>query len=104
MKRYIKSDYSNSTRNIGNNHRRASLYSSIKLGGGMSLPFDRNYCIFVNSYEGVTYVVEVNSKREFSMCENQYGKFVGVGSSIDDAKRRISWFDGPAKDNEVVII
>lgn len=79
------------------------LKESVKLGGGMSLPYDDNYCIFVNSSKKTTYITKVNSKKEFASCESRYGSFVGVEKSLEDAKEYIASFNGPAKDNKVVI-
>lgn len=75
---------------------------NIKLGGGMELPYDNNYCIFIKN--NITTIKKVNSKKDFKDCEYMYGTFIDVSDSIEGAKTKVSQFTGPAKNNKLNIL
>ena len=78
--------------------QRVASLDSISLGGGMSLPHQENWCVFVSTPNKQTTIKLVKSKEDFKASERTYGSFVGVGATAADAKKYAASFTGPAKE------
>lgn len=77
---------------------------SVSLGGGMKLPYDDNYCIFVKSADKKVTILKINNKKEFQDAERRYGSFINVCSTASAAKSYTKSFTGPAKEWPVEVL